>query len=212
MPPLTETAKERRAKLPRFAWENKGYAWWLETGDNPYDGPETMVLGVRCLYQPTATIPMRPLPYNNVKTIVQTDSHVMLLSEWMHWARVIRLDSEHAPPEMRSLSGDSIGWWEGDTLVVETTNFLDSPGVAREGLRIVERFSAIGGSALLYEFTVEDPEYLEPYGGELVWPRTGEKSWEYACHEGNYAMGNMLRGARLYEAEWQAERDGQSSD
>ncbi len=212
MPDLTEEGKTRRDALPKFAWKNVGEAWWLESGDTPYDGPETMVLGVRCLYQPTATIPARPLPYNNLKTIVQTDSHVMIHIEWMHWTRIIRLDSEHMPADIRSLSGDSIGWWEEDTLVVETTNFLDSPGVPREGLRIVERFSLIDEKALLYGFTVEDPEYTASYGGELVWPQTGAKSFEYACHEGNYAMGNMLRGARLLEQEWMEKQPATGGD
>ena len=210
MPSLTEAGKARLAALPRFAWQNKGYAWWLESGDTPYDGPENMVLGVRCIYQPSATVPARPLPYNNLKTVVQTDTHLMINVEWMHWTRVVRLGAEgrstaHLPSNMRSLAGDSIGWWEQDTLVVETTNFLDSPGVPRE-LRVVERFSPIDGAALLYQFTVEDPNYTDSYSGELVWPRTEGRSFEYACHEGNYAMGNTLRGARLLEQEWQSEQ------
>ena len=212
MPELTEDGKERRAELPRFAWQNKGEAWWLESGDTPYDGPENMVLGVRCLYQPTATVPARPLPYNNLKTIVQTADHVMINVEWMHWTRIIRLDSEHVPAEIRSLAGDSIAWWEEDTLVVETTNFLDSPGVPREGLRVVERFSPIDGNALLYGFTVEDPDYTAPYSGELVWPQTKAQSFEYACHEGNYAMGNTLRGARLLEQEWVEKEPASGND
>ena len=117
----------------------------------------------------------------------------------MHWARIVRIDSEHLPLEIRSLAGDSIGWWEDDTLVVETTNFLASPGVAREGLRIVERFSPIDEKGLLYQFEVEDPDYEASYSGELLWPKTDQRSYEYACHEGNYAMGNTLRGARLLE-------------
>jgi len=212
MPPLTEEGKARLAALPRFAWKNIGEAWWLETGETPYDGPETMVLGVRCIYQPTASVPIRPLPYNNLKTIVQTDKHIMINIEWMHWNRIIRVDSAHLPTEMRSLSGDSIGWWEEDTLVVETTNFLDSPGVPRDGLRVVERFTPNKQDGLLYEFTVEDPDYTAPYGGELTWPETDQQSFEYACHEGNYAMGNMLRGARLLEKEWLADKAGSGSE
>jgi|TARA_Y100000310_G_scaffold329252_1_gene398715 hypothetical protein len=204
MPGLTDQGKARRVGLPRFAWQNKGLAWWLETGDKPYDGPETMVLGIRCLYQPTASVPIRPLPYNNLKTIVQTEDHVVINIEWMHWARIVRIDSEHLPSDILSLSGDSIGWWEEDTLVVDTTNFLAFPGVPREGLRVVERFSPIDASGLLYQFTVEDPDYKAPYGGELLWPKTEQHAYEYACHEGNYSMGTMLRGARLQEKEWLA--------
>jgi hypothetical protein len=212
MPELTEAGKLRLTAEPRFAWQNLGEAWWLESGDTPYDGPENMVLGVRCLYQPTASVPIRPLPYNNLKTIVQTDSHVMLNIEWMHWARVIRMDAEHLPADIRSLGGDSIGWWEGDTLVVETTNFLALPSQPKDGLRVLERFSAIGDEGLLYQFTVEDPDYSGPYSGELLWPKTTARSFEYACHEGNYAMGNTLRGARRLEADWHAKQQASSGE
>jgi hypothetical protein len=119
----------------------------------------------------------------------------------MHWARVIRLDSEHLPGEVRSLSGDSIGRWEGDTLVVDTTNFIDLPGPAREKYHVVERFTPQGSGGLLYQFTVEDSDYTAPYSGEYLWPKTPDRLFEYACHEGNYAMGNILRGARLLERE-----------
>ncbi len=212
MPALTEDGKLRLAAEPRFAWQNLGEAWWIESGDTPYDGPESMVLGVRCLYQPTASVPIRPLPYNNLKTIVQTESHVMLNIEWMHWTRVIRLDSAHLPADIRSLDGDSIGWWEDDTLVVETTNFLALPNEPKDDLRVVERFSPIGDEGLLYQFTVEDGDYTAPYSGELLWPRTEGHSFEYACHEGNYAMGNTLRGARLLEQEWHAKQQASSGE
>ena len=207
MPAMTEAGKKRAAAAPKFAWPNKGYAWWLESGDIPYDGPETNIVGVRCFYQPSASVAIRPLPYNNVKTIVQTEDHFMINIEWMHWTRVVRIGGEHMPDSYTSLSGDSIGWWEGDTLVVETTNFRDMPDLRGEGVRVVERFSPGEGNDLLYSFTVENPEYEAPFSGELPWPKTTDKSYEYACHEGNYAMGNMLRGARLLESEFQ----GQSS-
>lgn len=212
MPERTAAGRKRQAGAPRFAWKNIGEAWWLESGDTPYDGPEDMVLGVRCLYQPSASVPIRPLPYNNLKTIVQTDDHVMIHIEWMHWTRVVRLDSEHPPSHIRSLAGDSIGWWEDDTLVVETTNFLQLPSVPKEGFRVVERFSPVSDEGLLYQFTVEDPEYAATYGGELLWPKTESKSYEYACHEGNYAMGNTLRGARLLEQEWLEKQSASSGD
>ncbi len=202
MPAMTAEGKQRAEAAPKFAWPNRGYAWWLESGDVPYDGPENNIVGVRCMYQPTASVAIRPLPYNNVKTIVQTQDHLMIMIEWMHWTRVVRIGGEHMPAEYTSLSGDSIGWWEGDTLVVETTNFRAMPDLSGEGVRVVERFSPVDGDSLLYSFTVEDPEYEAPYSGELPWPKTTDKSYEYACHEGNYAMGNTLRGARLLEAEY----------
>ena len=144
LPQLSDAGKARRATLKQKGWfKNTGTAWWLEEGGAPYDDMETQPLVDRCLYLGVVTVPMQPIVYNNHKVIVQTENHVLILVEWMHWARVVRLDSEHLPGDMRSLAGDSIGWWEDDTLVVETTNFLFEPGVPREGLRVVERFSPL---------------------------------------------------------------------
>ena len=224
LPPLTEVAKKKRQAAQRRYNHNPGGAWWLETGEDLYDHPEFQNLTTRCLYNGGATVPVRQTGgYNNLKTIVQTDTHIVILVEWFHWPRVIRLDSEHLPEEIRSMAGDSIGWWEGDTLVVDTTNFrrpsparasndrrraerdknfLRSPGVPHEGLHVVERFARVDADTLLYEFTVEDPDYTAPYSGSLPWPQTEKRLYEYACHEGNYSMGNILRGARLAEKEW----------
>lgn len=207
MPERTPAGREKLVDAARFAWPEREGAWWLETGETPYDGPETQVLGVRCIYQAGASIPIRPLVYNNLKTIVLTDDYMLLNIEWMHWARIIRIDAEHKSPELSSLDGDSIGWWEGDTLVVETTNFLNAPFQPNDGLRVVERFSPINAGGLLYSFTVEDPDFEEPYSGELVWPKTDQQSYEYACHEGNYAMAAMLMGARVREKEWREENE-----
>ena len=202
-PAISEAGKARRATLKQKGWfQNTGTAWWLETSEKPYDDMETQPLVDRCLYLGAVTVPIQPIVYNNHKVIVQTEDHVLILVEWMHWARVVRLGSEHLPDDMRSLSGDSIGWWEDDTLVVETTNFLFEPGVPRDGLRVVERFSPLDANRLLYRFTVHDPDYVTPYTGEFPWPKTDTSLYEYACHEGNYAMGNTLRGARRLEREW----------
>ena len=141
------------------------------------------------------------VPYNNLKRIVQTDDYVMILIEWMHWTRVIRMDTKHLPAEILSLSGDSIGRWDGDTLVVDTTNFLDMPGPAAREAPRGRALHAQGPDGLLYQFTVEDSDYTAPYSGEFLWPKTPDRLFEYACHEGNYAMGNILRGARLLEKE-----------
>lgn len=201
LPELSEAGKARRAAIRPYTFENTGTAWWLDQESGPYDNPETLPLIERCIYLTVTTVPMRSVLYNNLKTIRQTDDHVMILVEWMHWARIIRLNSEHPPDDIRSLGGDSIGWWEGDTLVVETTNFLDTPNEPREGLRITERFTRKNQNELLYEFTVNDPDYVAPYSGQQMWPQTEDKLYEYACHEGNYAMGGILRGARLLEKE-----------
>lgn len=206
MPALTAAGAARRADIPPFDYYGKPTeeAWWLETGDDPYDGPESFTNGIRCIYLDVASLPARSLPYSNIKAIVQTDDHVMIYIEWMHYARVVRLvgegeKREHPGPEYSAYGGDSIGWWEGDSLVVETTNIRDWPGVARDGLRIVERFTPVANTGLVYKFTVHDPEHVSSYTGEMLWPRTDDNIYEYACHEGNYAMGGMLRGARLLE-------------
>lgn len=128
----------------------------------------------------------------------------MILNEMVHDARIVRMNATHEPPDVRRWLGDSVGRWEGDTLVVDTTNFNDQPslGNATRNLHVVERFSRIDGKTLLYQFTVEDPKiWTKPWSGEYVWPATDARIYEYACHEGNYALTNVLRGARKLEAE-----------
>ena len=180
----------------------------METGDKPYDNPESFTLGIRCIYLDVASLPMRSLPYNNLKTIVQTEDHMVINIEWMHHARVVRLAGregkkpQHNGDWYNAYGGDSIGWWEGDTLVVETVNVRDWPGSRRDGVHVIERFSPAGDQGLVYRFTVTDPDYNTPYTGELMWPRTDTFNYEYACHEGNYSMGGMLRGARVLEQDW----------
>lgn len=208
-PEMTPAAMARStARRSRFR-QNTGEAWWLESdGPGPYDDPELRPLGERCLlgFGSTSGPPMLPVLYNNMKRIVQTPDHVMILVEMVHDARIIRLGSEHAPPEVRKWTGDSIGHWEGDTLVVDTTNFRDRPGLgsASENLHVVERFKRLDKENLLYSFTVEDPTvWTEPWSGEYSWPASQNSVYEYACHEANYALGNVMRGARLLEADAQ---------
>ena len=186
-------------------------AWWVEDGDpsGPYDHIEQRPLSERCLVgsRSTAGPPMLPNLYNNFKRIVQTEDTVMILVEMNHDARIIRLNSTHLPPDMKRWLGDSIGWWEGDTLVVDTTNFHPQAGYrgASEQLHVVEKFRRLEDGNLLYSFTVEDPStWLSSWGGEYTWPKTGDKMFEYACHEGNYSMGGILRGARLLESEYES--------
>ena len=204
IPGVSEAGKARRAGLKRRGgwWKNDGTAWWLETGEGPYDDPEGQSLQDRCLYLGHVSVPARPVVYNNFKEIVQTEDHVLIVIEWMHWPRIVRLNGEHLPDDMRSLAGDSIGWWEDDTLVVETTNFLANPDEPRDGLRVVERFSPLDANRLLYRFTVHDDDLVAPYTGEMPWPKSDSPLYEYACHEGNYSMGNTLRGARHLERVW----------
>jgi hypothetical protein len=205
IPAMSEAGKARRATLrPYYKSKYPGEAWWLAEGGDPYDNPEGLSVFDRCLYQPGTTVPARPTAYNNMRTIVQSNDRVLIMNEWMHWPRVVRLNSEHLPADMVSFGGDSIGWWEDDTLVVETTNFKDSqsPHAPREGLRIVERFSPVDEGSLLYTFTVHDPDFEDAYTGEFPWPKSDKRLYEYACHEGNYSMTNTLRGARVLERKW----------
>ena len=206
LPEISEAGKARRATLlPYYKAKYPGEAWWLADGSTPYDNPEAQSVGDRCLYM-ALTVPSQPVVYNNTKTIVQSNDRVLILTEWMHWPRIVRLDSEHLPEDMRSFGGDAVGWWEGDTLVVETTNFIDynAPHPPREGLRVVERFSPIDGDSLRYHFTVHDPDYVASYSGEFPWHRSEHPNYEYACHEGNYSLANTLRGARTLERKWMA--------
>jgi hypothetical protein len=175
-------------------------------GDGRYDDPEQRPLGERCLLGFGSTSGPPVLPnyfYNNLHQIVQTPDHVVILTEMVHDARIIRIGGQHLPPTMRFWMGDSIGHWEGDTLVVETTNFTDKTRFrgSTEHLRVVERFTRVSRDVLLYQFTIEDPATWDrPWTGEYTWPITSDLMYEYACHEGNYAMTNILKGARLKEA------------
>jgi hypothetical protein len=142
--------------------------------------------------------------YNNLHQIVQTPDSVLILTEMVHDARVVRINAEHAPKSIRKWMGDSVGHWEGDTLVVDTTNFSDKTRFrgSTTDLHVVERFTRADAHTLIYRFTVEDPNTWDKlWTGEYAWPATDEKMYEYACQEGNYALGNILRGARLKETE-----------
>ncbi|MGE0625574.1 MAG: hypothetical protein AB7I04_24040 [Pseudomonadales bacterium] len=207
-PAMTPQGQARIATLfKQFGKKNEGTAWWVGLpGPGPYDDPETLTLSDRCLtgFGSAGGPPVLPTLYNNLKRIVQTPDHVMILIEMVHDARIVRLNSEHADPSIRKWLGDSIGWWEGDTLVVDTTNFNDHPaqwGASRD-LHVVERFRRIDADTLHYSFTVTDPNTWEaPWSGEYPWPETEDQLFEYACHEGNYAMHGILGGARLLESE-----------
>ncbi|MDG2278865.1 MAG: hypothetical protein P8L31_12960 [Pseudomonadales bacterium] len=200
------------ANFASFAYQNDGSASWLANkGNGPFDGPETLALAERCLLGFSAGPPSLPGLYNNFKRIIQTEDHVMILLEMVHDARVIRIDAKHAPDTNRKWLGDAIGWWEGDTLVVETINFKQRTGLygGDENLHLIERFSRLDDGNLLYNFTVTDPTiWTGPWSGEFVWKASVDKVYEYACHEGNYAMGNILRGARILEAEYDGPRAG----
>jgi hypothetical protein len=175
-------------------------------GPTAYDDMERRPLGERCLlgFGSTSGPPMLPVLYNNLHQIVQTKETVLILTEMVHDARIVRMNSEHLPKTIRKWLGDSVGRWDGDTLVVDTTNFTDKTRFrgSSENLHVVERFSRIDAKTLRYQFTIEDPEtWVRPWSGEQAWPATDDLMYEYACHEANYALGNILRGARLREAD-----------
>ncbi|MEZ5552293.1 MAG: hypothetical protein R3E82_15520 [Pseudomonadales bacterium] len=206
MPKRTPEGEARMAdNFSSFSHANTGTASWLDhPGPGPFDGPEDLALAERCLLSFAGGPPILPSLYNNYTRIVQTDDYVMILLEMVHDARIVRMNSEHRPASYRSWLGDSIGWWEDDTLVVDTTNFRRETGLygADENLHLVERFSRLENGDLLYHFTVTDPTAWEaPWSGEYSWRSSDQQVYEYACHEGNYAMGGILRGARLLEQE-----------
>jgi hypothetical protein len=127
----------------------------------------------------------------------------------VHDARTVRMNAQHLPKTIRQWMGDSVGHWEGDTLVVDTTNFNDKTRFrgSTQNLHVIERFTRVDAKTLLYRFTVEDPETWEhPWTGEYTWPATDAKIYEYACHEANYALGDILRGARVRETEASAKK------
>ncbi len=177
------------------------------------DDPEFRQVAERCLlgFGSTAGPPMLNVLYNNTYQIQQNADHVAILVEMDHDVRIVRLNTRtHLPATQRPWMGDSIGWWEGETLVVETTNF--NPGeVLRPGIpttifvskdaKVTERFTRISAAQILYEFKVEDPTaYTRTWRGEMPLNAAKGPVYEYACHEGNYALPSILRGARRAEA------------
>ena len=207
LPPFNATAQKRmagaRARPTSDERENNS-----PTAEPPgaFDNPEQRPLGERCLLGFGSTSGPPALPdyfYNDLHQIVQTPDSIMILTEMVHDARIVRMNAQHLPKTIRRWMGDSVGHWEGDTLVVDTTNFNDKTRFhnATENLHVVERFTRLDDKTLLYRFTVEDAETWDrPWTGEYTWPATDKPIYEYACHEGNYALGDILRGARREEA------------
>jgi len=174
------------------------------------DGPEQRPPQERCLIAPTAAPPMQSNATANLYQIVQAPGTFVLHSEWNHEARIIRINARHSPPAVTSWLGDYIGWWEGDTLVVETKYFSPSSHTRLAPLVlffvspqtvVTERFTLLSNQELRYVFTVLDPTYYtQAWTGETHLRRSPDTLFEFACHEGNYALGNILQGARAREA------------
>lgn len=171
---------------------------------HPYDRPEDIALGLRCI---TGNVPMLGAGYNNYYQIFQAPGYVAINLEMRHDARMIPTDGRpHSPSNIRQWLGDSRGHWEEDTLVVDTTNFMDrgeQGGGFRAGsgsAHVTERFTLVGPKTLKYEVTMNDPEtYEKPWTAVLYWKSTTDLIYEFACHEGNYAIANTLSGARFKE-------------
>jgi hypothetical protein len=172
-------------------------------GRGQYDHPEYRPLAERCLLSFGPTTPLVPnYFYNNNLQIVQTPDHVMIMMEMVHDARIVRIGGQHLPKHIRPWMGDSIGHWDGDTLVVDTTNFPPQQSFrgASENLHVVERFRRIDARTINYRFTVDDPTtFTAAFTGEIPFQAMDALIYEYACHEGNYAMANILSGARNEE-------------
>jgi hypothetical protein len=166
-----------------------------------YDNPEERPLAERCVLGFNSGPPMIPSAYNNNMQLVQTRDHVVILNEMIHSARIVPLDGRaHAPANIRALTGDSVGHWEGDTLVVDTTNFSQEAGFrgASTKLHLVERFTRLDQATLRYEFTVDDPAtWTAKWSASIPMTRTDELIYEYACHESNYGLEGVLKGARF---------------
>lgn len=192
IPPITEVARARNMAMLK--------------GFNTYDSVKDRPASERCLvgFGSTGGPPMLPVLYNNNYEIVQTPEAVTILVEMIHDARIIRINGKHAAQNIRQWFGDSIGHWEGDTLVVETTNFTGKTSFrgSSQNLKVTERFTRTDTGTIAYKATMEDPStFSRPWSVEFPFVATAGPVYEYACHEGNYAMEDILGGARKSEAE-----------
>src|SRR5215510_9095903 len=189
VPPLLPAAQKRNADLAAARRQAGG----------AFDGPEGRSLQERCLLTPQAGPPMLPANYNSNYQIVQTPDYVTITVEMIHDSRIIPLDGRpHLPENVRLLMGDSRGHWEGNTLVVETTNFTDKTAFrgASDKLRVIERFTRSDANTLLYQFTIDDEtSWAKSWSGEIPMKKVNAPLYEYACHEGNYGMAGVLAGA-----------------
>ena len=200
-------------RIPPFTPEaQKKYdAFHARLAQHPSDGPEDRLLTERCILFGASGPPMLPEPYNNNYQIVQARGYVAIAAEMNHATRIIPLDgSPHVPPQIRQWAGDSRGHWEGDTLVVDTTNFKGSnqsrfgvsylDGMSDENLHVIEHLRRVDPETIIYQAAVDDPTvYTKPWTVEISMAKRADRIFEYACHEGNYAMVDILAGARAQE-------------
>jgi len=191
IPPLTPEAQKRMQDSR------------TQTRLHPADGPEDRSLQERCLVSNSTGPPMLSGPYNNNIEIIQTPGYVTLVNEMIHDVRVVPMDgSPHLPDNIRLWMGDPRGHWEGNTLVVDSTNFTDKTRFrgSDQNLHLIERFTRVDPNTVLYQFTVDDPTaFTKPWTGELPMHRSEGPMYEFACHEGNQGLVNMLVIAREAE-------------
>ena len=169
-----------------------------------FDGPESRPLPERCImsFGSSSGPPMLPILYNNHYQIVQSPGYAMILVEMVHDVRIIRIGKQPLSENMNRWMGDSIGHWEGDTLVVETSRFnpIQRFRGSSNNFKVIERFTRVADNTINYAFTIEDPEtYTQSWSAEMPLNLTGDRLYEYACHEGNYSLAGVLAGARLAE-------------
>lgn len=173
------------------------------------DGPEGQPLSGRCLIFGAAIPSLTPMMMNPNLQIVQTKNYIMIMTEMIHDARIIRINGKHIPHEFPQWMGDSVAHWEEDTLVVHSINFRPEQSSSRsivisEDFEVVERYALVGNNEIHYSFTVtDDKAYRKPFSGEWILTRNApeEKVYEFACHEGNYSLPGILAGARRLEAD-----------
>jgi hypothetical protein len=192
IPPLTPEARDRRATSAAAV---KGHE---------FDGPESRPLEARCMARANVGPPLLPTRYNSNLQIVQGPGYVAIETEEIHDVRLIPTNGRpHVPQNVRLWMGDSVGHWEGNTLVVDTSNFTDlTPFPGAQNLHVIERLTRTGDDTLLYQFTVEDPGmWTKSWSGEVPILRINGQLYEYACNEANYGLENTLRGARVADAE-----------
>ena len=193
LPPLSAEG-QRRAAERAAARKSRG---------GPHDSVQNEPLGARCILMDHNGPPMLSGAYNNDYQIVQAPGYVMILAEMLHDARIIPLDGRpHLAPNVRQWTGSYRGHWEGQTLVVDTTNLTDKFAFqgGSQSMRLTERFTRVDEDSIRYQFTVDDPAtWTRPWSAEMPWKKTTGPIFEHACHEGNYGLANTLAGARAEE-------------
>jgi len=217
IPPQTAEAKRRNsaARGSVFLPTSDAPENAQPTGAGAYDDYELRPLAERCILAFGSSSGPPTLPnyfYNNLKQIVQTKDHIVLLIEMVHDARMVPIGKPHAPQGVRKWMGDSVGRWEGDTFVIETTNFTNKTRFrgSTDMMKVTERLTRLDEHQLLYQFTIEDPAtWTTPWSGEYTWLKTDEHVYEYACHEGNYSFQGIMAGERLLDREAAAKQNSE---